>query len=338
MYQEEVRRYEQAKLGRSMNYATARRLEQGQFSYKVDYRKWSKDIPEEEEEGYIPEQEEEGYAEKSPTPPVSYKDKLLLETQNSEITKLTDGTLRYSVEGEEKKTSSGTLEAHAKGFLCTISSPIIQIELTYKNLKHVFFRSEDVEMLPLLNSHLYTPINVEGGPEVNDIQFQLVKTLVSRKRDADDSDKIEKEKDYNENFQKFVEKAQAKWDLHLLTFELPQKKYEFHGSSGVFALTTFCLAGIVKAPFFVVTLTEIEFVNLAHLRNGEIDMTIVLKDFTRDVFQINSIPSTSVTAIKGWFDMLKVKYYENKKEHDWNDILNDIRKNPKGFIEKGCWG
>ncbi|KAI3918181.1 hypothetical protein MKX01_041501 [Papaver californicum] len=84
-------------------------------------------------------------------------------------------------------------------------------------------------MLPLLHFHLYEPINVEGAPEVYDIQFQLVKTLVRRKRAADDSDKIEEEKDCNENFQKFVEKAEAKWDSHLLTFELLQKKTNFMG-------------------------------------------------------------------------------------------------------------
>lgn len=119
--------------------------------------------------------------------------------------------------------------------------------------------------------------------------------------------------------------------------EFPRKKKRISWVIRSLRPDKFCLAGIIKTPFFVVALTEIEFVNLAHLRPGETDMAIVLKDFTRNVFQINSVPSTSVAAIKEWFDMLNVKYYENKKEHDWNHILKDIRKDPQGFINKGCW-
>ncbi|KAI3892780.1 hypothetical protein MKX03_000884 [Papaver bracteatum] len=324
MYREEVRRYEQAKLGRVVNYATARRLEQGQLFYKEYYPEWAVYIPKEENK-------------KSPTLPFSYKEDLQLETQNSEITKLTDVALRYSVEEQEKMTNSGTLEAHVNGFRYTISSPPVQIDFIYKNVKHAFFRSKDERLPPLLHFNLHVPINVEGTLQANDIQFQMVETVVGQKKSADDLDKIGKYKEYNEDFQKFVKKVEAKWNSHILPFELPRKKNEFHGSSGVFALTTFCLAGIVKTPFFVVALTEIEFVNFAHLRLGEIDTTIVLKDFTRNVFQIKSISSTSVTAIKEWFGILSVKYYENEKEHNWNDILEGIRRNPQGFIEEGCW-
>ncbi|XP_026410162.1 FACT complex subunit SPT16-like [Papaver somniferum] len=289
MYQEEVRRYEQAKLGRVVNYATSKRLEQGQLFYKEYYPEWGV---------YIPKEEEERCAKKSPTLPFSYKEDLQLETQNSEITKLTDVALRYSVEEQEKMTNSATLEAHVNGFRYTISSPPVQIDFIYNNVKHAFFRSKDEWMPPLLHFNLHVPINVEGTLQANDIQFQLVETVVGQKKSADDLDKIGKYKEYNEDFHKFVKKVEAKWKSHILPFELPRKKNEFHGSSGVFALTTFCLAGIVKTPFFVVALTEIEFVNLAHLRLGEIDMTI---------------------------------------EHNWNDILEGIRRNPQGFIEEGCW-
>lgn len=211
------------KLGGVVNYATARRLEQGQLFYKEYYPEWAK--------CNIPKENEECYAKKSPTLPVSYKEDLQLEKHNSEITKLTDVALRYSVEEQEKKTNKGTIEAHVNEFHYTISSPTVQIDFIYKNVKHAFFQSEDEEMAPFLHFNLLVPINVEGTLEANDILFQLVKTVVGQKRSAEDLDKIWKY-DYNKDFQKFVKRVEAKWNSHA-------KRNEFHGSSGVFALTSF---------------------------------------------------------------------------------------------------
>lgn len=74
MYQEEARRYNQAKLGKALNLSTARRLKQRQFFYKEYYPEWTMS------KGYILEEEEEGCAKKSPTLSVSYKEDLQLET------------------------------------------------------------------------------------------------------------------------------------------------------------------------------------------------------------------------------------------------------------------
>ena len=53
-------------------------------------------------------------------------------------------------------------------------------------------------------------------------------------------------------------------------------------------------------PFTVVTLAEVAIVSLErvgfNLRN--LDMAIVFKDLTRDVFRIDAIPSTAVDNIR----------------------------------------
>lgn len=61
----------------------------------------------------------------------------------------------------------------------------------------------------------------------------------------------------------------------------------------------------------MVDLDDIEIVNLARLRPGEIDMTVIFKDFTRDLLQIGSIPLYSLDYIKRCLNFGGVKYYEN---------------------------
>ncbi|KAI3898768.1 hypothetical protein MKW92_032190, partial [Papaver armeniacum] len=64
------------------------------------------------------------------------------------------------------------------------------------------------------------------------------------------------------------------------------------------------------APFLVKT-RDIEIVHLANLRPGEVEMTVVFRDFKRDLLQINSVPLDSLDDIKARLDRGYVKYYAN---------------------------
>lgn len=92
------------------------------------------------------------------------------------------------------------------------------------------------------------------------------------------------------------------------------------------ALTYFSLVGLVVEPFIVVPLEAVELVYLEKVSPREIDMTVVFEDYNRQVFQISSIPLTSVTDIKFCLDLGRVKYYENDKKQNWESIMKGIER------------
>ncbi|KAL2513936.1 FACT complex subunit SPT16 [Forsythia ovata] len=66
-------------------------------------------------------------------------------------------------------------------------------------------------------------------------------------------------------------------------------------------------------------------------------MTIVFKDFKRDVMRIDSIPTSSLDGIKEWLDTTDLKYYESRLNLNWRQILKTITDDPEQFIEDGGW-
>lgn len=73
--------------------------------------------------------------------------------------------------------------------------------------------------------------------------------------------------------------------------------------SAVFIMPTVnCLVELTEMPFTVISIADIEIVNLErvgfNLKN--FDMAIVLKDFSRDVVRIDAVPAKSLETIKDW--------------------------------------
>jgi nucleosome binding factor SPN SPT16 subunit len=128
-----------------------------------------------------------------------------------------------------------------------------------------------------------------------------------------------------------------------LEFDQPLRELGFPGvphKSSVFIVpTSGCLVELIETPFLVVTLSEIEIVNLERVGLGQknFDMTIVFKDFKRDVLRIDSIPSTSLDGIKEWLDTTDIKYYESRLNLNWRQILKTITDDPQSFIDGGGW-
>lgn len=272
--------------------------------------------------------------------------------------KLTDLWIRPVFGGRGRKLP-GTLEAHVNGFRYSTSRPDEKVDVMYGNIKHAFFQPAEKEMITLLHFHLHNHIMV-GNKKTKDVQFyvevmDVVQTVGNGKRSAYDPDEIEEEQrerdrrnKINLDFQNFINRVNDLWGQSRLKsldleFDQPLRELGFHGvphkASAFIIPTSSCLVELIENPFVVVTLSEIEIVNLERVGLGQknFDMTIVFKDFKRDVMRIDSIPSTSLDGIKEWLDTTDLKYYESRLNLNWRPILKTITDDPEKFIEDGGW-
>ncbi|XP_026405327.1 FACT complex subunit SPT16-like [Papaver somniferum] len=241
----------------------------------------------------------------------------------------------------------GTLEAYLNGFRF---SPF-QIDIMYSNVKHAFFqdgeenKAGDETISPLLHLHLHNPIKV-GTKMVNDIQFRIVHTSRGMKRSAHCSCKFE---DLNRVMRNFLAEVGCIWrQFPYLSWTEVQRVHGFKGElplkePRVFCLTGYCVVDLVKAPFLIVTLEEVEIASLVLVKPEMtvFNMTFVFKDFELDVLQIYSIPGVKLDRIKQLLDIRRVKYYENDNldwsTAQWKSKLETIRLHPKTFMEEGGW-
>ncbi|KAI3853113.1 hypothetical protein MKX03_032262, partial [Papaver bracteatum] len=246
----------------------------------------------------------------------------------------------------------GTLDAYLNGFRYSTSSTPFQIDvIMYSNVKHAFFqdgeeqKDGDKTIPPLLHLHLHNPIKV-GTEMKKDIQFRMVHTFKRRKRSAHDSCKFG---DLNRVMRNFLTGVDCIWrPLPNLLWRKVQREHGFKGEHPlkeprVFCLTGFCLVEFVKAPFFVLTLKEVEIASLVLVKPEMkvFNLTFVFKDFELDVLQIYSIPEMKLDGIKQSLNIRGVKYYENDSLDldvgQWRSRLEKIRLQPEMFMKEGGW-
>eukprot|EP00262_Sarcandra_glabra_P002090 TRINITY_DN12346_c0_g1_i1.p1 TRINITY_DN12346_c0_g1~~TRINITY_DN12346_c0_g1_i1.p1 ORF type:complete len:1072 (+),score=240.95 TRINITY_DN12346_c0_g1_i1:261-3476(+) len=286
------------------------------------------------------------------------QEKLQLAGTKFKPIRLSDLWIRPVFGGRGRKLT-GTLEGHVNGFRYSTSRPDERVDIMYGNIKHAFFQPAEKEMITLLHFHLHNHIMV-GNKKTKDVQFyvevmDVVQTLGGSKRSANDPDEIEEEQRerdrknrINMDFQNFVNRVNDLWGQPQfrgldLEFDQPLRELGFHGvphkASAFIVPTSSCLVELVETPFLVITLSEIEIVNLERVGLGQknFDMTIVFKDFKRDVLRIDSIPSSSLDGIKEWLDTTDLKYYESRLNLNWRPILKTITDDPEKFIEDGGW-
>ena len=127
-------------------------------------------------------------------------------------------------------------------------------------------------------------------------------------------------------------------------FEVPFRELGFtgvpHRSASFVVPTVNCLVELTEMPFTVITLSEVVVVNLERVGFGlrNFDMTLVFKDLTRDVVRIDAIPMTSLDTIREWLQSVDIKFYENKTNLNWKQVLKSITEDPEAFREAGGWG
>ncbi|KAJ7569137.1 hypothetical protein O6H91_01G063000 [Diphasiastrum complanatum] len=272
--------------------------------------------------------------------------------------RLSDLWIRPAFGGRGRKMT-GTLEAHANGFRYSTMKADERVDVMYRNIKHAFFQPAEKEMITLVHFHLRDFIMV-GNKKTKDVQFymevmEVVQTLGGGRRSMYDPDEIEEEQQererknkINSEFQAFVKRIGELWEQpHLkdldLEFDIPFRQLGFHGvpskSSAFIVPTVNCLVELIETPFLVITLSEIEIVNLERVGLGQkaFDMAIVFKDFKKDIMRIDAIPSTSLDGIKEWLNHMNIKYYESRMNLNWRPILKTIMDDPEKFIEDGGW-
>ncbi|GFH23155.1 FACT complex subunit-like, partial [Haematococcus lacustris] len=158
-------------------------------------------------------------------------------------------------------------------------------------------------MVTILHFHLINPIML-GNKKTKDVQFysevaDVVQTLDNGRRNMYDPDEIEEEQrererrnKINQEFQVFVKRVQEIWEKDFadmrLEFDIPFTDLAFNGcphrSTVPMLPTVNCLVELSEMPFTVISLADIEVINLErvgfNLKN--FDMAIVFKDFTQE--------------------------------------------------------
>lgn len=270
---------------------------------------------------------------------------------------LPDVWIRPNFGGKGRKVT-GQLEAHSNGF--RYSSPKGEtLDIMYRNIKHAFYQPAENEMICLVHFHLINPIMV-AKKKTQDVQcyaevMDSVQTLDAGRRSMYDPDEIEEEQrereqrnKINKIFQQFVRRIQQDvWERDFgdlnLEFEIPFRELGFHGvphkSTAFIMPTVNCLVELVESPATVVAMPAVAIVNLErvgfNLRN--FDMVIVFKDLTKDVFRIDAIPSQSLDTVREWLSSMDIKFYENKVNLNWKQVLKSIVDDPEAFEADGGW-
>ncbi|KAI3971742.1 hypothetical protein MKW92_002929 [Papaver armeniacum] len=354
MYKEELRRQRQRRLGRRYHRETAQRL--GVIKPLEIKPPAIKLIAKEAEKKLIAIQAEKKIKKKRRSVDCATTT-LAPQRQKYQHTRLFNVSIHPCiVRGRRGKDVTGTLEAHLNGFQYSNCCIPFKINIMYRDIKYAFTQDGDEQSAPLCHLHLHKPIMV-GTEMTQNIQFRMVQTLEGRKkRPAHGSGNFEKElqkirDDNNRVMWEFRCKVDCIFDpLPLrLTCDYVDTERGFYGElhlkghpafSTIFVFSYFTLVQLNHTPFTIVTLKEIEIVNLVQVGSEMemFNMTIVFKNFELDVLQINSIPSAKRISIKQSLDLARVKYYENKQDFpDWASKLEEIRANPKEFIDKGGW-
>ncbi|KAI3849299.1 hypothetical protein MKX03_023631 [Papaver bracteatum] len=323
-YTKELRKQRQAKLSRTLHRRTYWRLGVKERLYDIKM-----------------------YEELSRKGPETTSDSLELLKGKLPRVRLSNLSIYPAVVTGTGREMIGTLEAYLNGFRF---SPF-QIDIMYSNVKHAFFqdgeenKAGDETIPPLLHLHLHNPIKV-GTKMEKDIQFHMAHSSRGMKRSADHSCKFE---DLNRVMRNFLAEVGCIWrKFPYLSWTGVQRVYGYKGElplkePRVFCLTGYCLVDLVKAPFLIVTLEEVEIASLVLVKPEMtvFNMTFVFKDFELDVLQIYSIPVMKLDRIKQLLDIRRVKYYENDNldldVKGWRSILNKIILDPQRFMEEGGW-
>ncbi|KAI3947095.1 hypothetical protein MKW92_000030 [Papaver armeniacum] len=327
-YTKELRKQHQAKLSRTLHSRTYERLGVKERLYDVKL-----------------------YEELSRRGPETTSDSFELLKGKLSRVRLSNLSIFPEVVTGTRREMIGTLEAYLNGFRYSAFGTPFHIDVMYSNVKHAFFQDKeenkagDEIISPLLHLHLHNPIKV-GTKMKNDIQFRMMYISRGRKRSAHHSCKFE---DLNQVMRNFLAEVGCIWrQFPYLTWRNVQRVHGFKGEHPLmvpraFCLTEPCIVDLVAAPFFVLTLKEVEIASLVLVKPEmtAFNMTFVFKDFNLNVLQIYSIPRMKLDSIKESLDIGRVKYYENDDldldVKGWRSMLDEILRDPEKFMMEGGW-
>lgn len=258
----------------------------------------------------------------------------------------------------DTKRVQGSLSIHENGL--RYQSPLKQdsrIDILFSNIKHLFFQPSKEELIVIIHVHLKTPIIV-GKKKVLDVQFyreasdiSIDETGGNRRghRRYGDEDELEQEQEerrrraaLDKEYRRFAELI-ADSSNGLIDLDIPFRELGFTGvpsrASTFLMPTRDCLVQLIDPPFLVVTLEEVEIVQLERVQFGlkNFDLVFVFKDFSKPVVHINTIPMEVLEDIKSWLTDVDIPFTESTINLNWSQIMKTLQADPKQFFLDGGW-
>jgi len=209
----------------------------------------------------------------------------------------------------------------------------------------------------LIHLNLKSPIMI-GKKKTKDIQFYREASDVQfdetgnrkRKYRYGDEDEIELEQQerkrkqaLNREFQAFADKIQELSD-EPVEVDIPYRELAFEGvpfrTNVKLQPTADCLVHLSDPPFLVITIADVELAHLERVQFGlkHFDMVIVLKDFSKPVYHINTIPMNELDHVREWLNSVDIPLSEGPLNLQWPSIMKVVNEDPYQFFKEGGWG
>ncbi|KAJ2166348.1 FACT complex subunit spt16, partial [Coemansia sp. RSA 353] len=258
----------------------------------------------------------------------------------------------------EGKRFPAALEIHSNGlrYMAAGRSGGTPVDILFNNIRHLFFQPCDKELLVLIHVNLRNPI-ILGKKKIQDIQFYREASDAAfdetgnrrRRIRYGDEDEIEAEQEelrrrrqLNKEFEDFATRI-VDASNHDVELDKPFRNIAFTGvparANVLLQPTVECLVHLSDAPFFVLTVADVELVHLERVQFGlkNFDMVFVFRDFKRTPVHVNTVPMKQLDDIKEWLDSVNLAFTEGPVNLNWSQIMKTVNKDPAGFYEDGGW-
>ncbi|CAJ0767576.1 6378_t:CDS:10, partial [Entrophospora sp. SA101] len=214
----------------------------------------------------------------------------------------------------------------------------------------------DNEKIVRLHFHLINPIKFGETSSSIDIQFAKgisnVKNIKIDEVDDDEDEEVkrlyeeleeevveeEKQKGLiNKWFRDFAKNISIRSGITIDTFRDIKFSRNPFKNQVLLQPTTNCLVHLINLSFLVITMADVEVVNLERIQYGlkNFDMVLIFKDYSHPLVHINTIPMSQLEGVKSWLDSIGIVYYEGTLNLNWTQIVRNINKDPAGFYTNG---
>ena len=148
-------------------------------------------------------------------------------------------------------------------------------------------------------------------------------------------------KHLNEMFKDFANKVEnlAEANGYRCEFDVPYRELSFHGRAAKemveIHFSVHCLLSVVEMPAFVVVLEDIEHVHFERVTaSGKaFDITIILKDFSKEPPQIAAIPKKDFLHIQDTLLERGITYTYGSQTYKWRSMLDEFKNDPRFYLD-----
>lgn len=239
--------------------------------------------------------------------------------------------------GRQNKGCAGNLELHQNGlrFQYLGGAPI---DILFDNIKHTIFQPSIQEICVIYHITLKKAIEL-GRKSVAELQFVAevmesseAATGVRRSHEEEVAAEMRDEERARNTNKQFISFAQAVERQSKIKAQLPISNFSFDGvhtrSMVKFRGSRDVLWAVSDWPAFTMSVQDIEVVSLERVMPGgsTFDISFVLKDYSKPVVSINSVPRQFLEGIKDWCLSVRLYYMETTVNPNWRVTLKEIRE------------